>query len=334
MEDLKSLIQNEAHEKILELPGHEYDRYKAIASIYLERYKEALQYAPKNSFEMAYSYYKLRDFKKALKILRKLSGKEVDILKSQCLYFLGYYSEAYAALSKYGNSDEFAVNLSAINALWLLNKNSRIKPSLFTSGDQGEIAEEQKFSFSDPECLVEGEYNATFKLAENEKEWVEMLMSLQNKYKLDGSCIDKQLKNLMNEDLPKLLGRETDISQFNTGIKTTIPNPVLFQPNFIENGPNNVSDFQIFRDYQLNSKEYLAGMRTFQPFNDKLRLLKSFIVSKRKPTAKRAASVIKTLKNVESTLEKDILMLLAAELPDDQFQKQALELILKASQEK
>lgn len=331
METLESLIENAQHEKILQLPSPEYNKFKTIAAIHLEKYEEALQYAEKATFELAYIHYKLKNFKKALKILRKLSGKDVDVLKAQCLYFLGYYSAAYELLSKHGHTDEFAVNLTAMEALAHLNSASPSKPSLFTSRDTGSVRNPVPLKFKSVECQMECEYNSSFKYAENEREWVRVLMELRDKYREEGSCIEKQLKNLMDEDVPSPTKREAEICQFNKGIKTTIQNPVLFQGNFMTE--NTSSDYQIFKKYELNKEDFVAGKASFQPFNDKLRLLKSLIISKRKPSPKNAARIAKTLEKVRSdSLDKRILTFLSLDLPEEEFQKGALELMLEVGE--
>lgn len=328
MEDLRSLIQNEEHEKILQLESPEYSRYKAVAAIHLERYSEALLYAPKGSFELAYIHYKLRNFRKSLKVLRRLSGKKVDILKSQCLYFLGHYSDACMLLSRHGCSDEFAVNLAAMEALASLN--NRIKPSLFTSNDARVPPEMPRLKFEDPECLLEGEHNGSFKLVEHEREWVRALVGLQSKYQVENSCIQRQLSNLAEDNAGPFSKREAEILSFNAGKGNAIANPVLFQPNFIAN--NVKSDYQVFKDYQLNANEYVSGKRAFQPFNNRLRLLKCLIIAKRRPTRERSLRIIKTLEGVEDSLEKRILGLLASELPENELQEQALDLIFQSSE--
>lgn len=332
MENLKSLIENNEHEKILQLKSPEYDRYKAIAAIQLEKYEEALLYTQKLSFECAYVYYKLKNFKKSLKILRKLSGKDVDILKSQCLYFLGYYVDAYKILSQFETKNEFAVNLLAMESLASINNKNRTKPSLFTSKDSKILQKAVDLKFTDPECRLEGEFNESFKFVENEREWTQILINLQNKYKIENSYFEKQLKNISGGINDSLSKREEEINQFNCGVTRKIKNPVLFQENFVENA--NKTDFQIFSDFQANKEQYLSGSLSFEAFNSKLRLLKAFIIAKRKSTEKRSECILKTLENVEDSIEKRILTLLGSNLPEKEFQTQALKLILEESENK
>lgn len=329
METLKSLIEKEEHEKILELPSPEYNKYKVIAAIHLDRYEEALRYAQKSSFEQAYVYYKLKQFKKALKILKKLTGRAVNILKSQCLYLMGYYSAAYKLLFSYGTSDSYGVNLSAMEALGRLNNGDRIRPTVATSKDNGMQSGSHSFKFTNAEYRLESEYNMTFKYIEDEKMWVEELLELQKKYNVDGSCIDKQLKNLMCVDVPHPTIREAEILAFNNGTIPTVQKPVIFQQNFINDGKG--TDFQIFRDYFMNQDAYQRGKAEFQPSTDRLRILKSLIISKRKNSSENLAKIEKTLSLVKSnSIEKRIIQFLAKELPEEEFQKQALKLIFEA----
>lgn len=324
MESLEELIKSENHEKILELSSPEYDRYKVIAAINLEKYEEALIYSTKNSFEEAYIFYKLKNFKRALRILRKLKGSNVEILKSQCLYFMGYYAEAYEILSKQGCTDEFAVNLSAMEALSSLNGP---KVSVFTSKDSKSIKRKINYKFTDAECQLESEYNRAFRLLGREKDFVKELMELEEKFKITGSCITKQLKNMMDEEIEEMTKKETEIVEFNRGIRSKIEQPVLFQPNFME---NESTVYSTFKDFQKNKQKYITNTKLFEPYNDKLKLLKAFIMSKRAYKAERSKKILEDLSKLEEkSIESDILKLLASDLPEQEFQLRALNLISK-----
>ncbi|ELA40721.1 uncharacterized protein VICG_02243, partial [Vittaforma corneae ATCC 50505] len=171
--------------------------------------------------------------------------------------------------------------------------NNKIKPSLFTSKDTKMLSKVLKLRFTDPECLLEGKYNESFKFIEDERKWVQIMMGLHNKYEMENSCIQKQLKNLSEVYADSFSKRETEIFNFNIGRENTIAKPVLFQSNFIAN--NTKSDYQIFKDYQANTNEYVSGKKTFQPFHDRLRLLKCLIIAKRKPTKERSMKITKAL---------------------------------------
>lgn len=325
MENLKELIKREDHENILLLPSPEYNRYKAIAAINLDRYDEALLYAAKNSYEQAYVYYKLKNFKKSLKILRKLSGKKVDILKSQNLYFLGYYDEAYKLLSAHGNKNEFAVNLAAMDALNALSHQER--PSMFSSMNSNKI-QAIDYKFTDSECRMEYEYNDSFRYVEDEKEYVRTLLELQDKYKVRNSCIEKQIKNLMGDEIDDLTKKESEIVAFNKGLTAEIATPVLFQKHFTD---KSVSDYKVFKEYQSDKFGFISGTRSFEPSNQRLRCLKALVISKRKQTPERMSKVLKTLENNDQSIESEILRLLSTDLPENVFQERAMELILKAN---
>lgn len=327
MENLETLMKSSEHEKILQLPSPEYNRYKVIAAIQLEKYTEALLYSSKNTFEQAYILYKLKKFKKALKVLRKLKGTAVEILTSQCLYFMGYYTKAYKILSKHGNTDEFAVNLSAMKAL---SQSNGIKPSHFTTKDTNCIRIERDYKFTDAECAHESEYNSLFKDVNKQKVFVKQLRENCN---IENGLVQKQLSNLLGENIVDSLSKkEKEINDFNRKAGGIVE-PVLFQPNFIEQ--NKSSDYQIYKDYQKNKSEYLSGKKVFEPHNDRLKLLKALIIAKRKPSAERSVAILKTLESMnESTIESDILNLLASDVPAEEFQEQAVELFDRAISEK
>ncbi|KAM0680941.1 hypothetical protein GINT2_000747 [Glugoides intestinalis] len=326
MENLETLMKTNQHEKILLLPSPEYNRYKVIAAIQLEKYTEALLYSTKNTFEQAYILYKLKKFKKALKVLRKLKGTAVEILASQCLYFMGYYIKAYKVLSKHGISDEFAVNLSAIKAL---SQSNGIKPTPFTTKDMKPVEVEEEYKFTDAECAHESEYNSLFKYLSNQKEF---LKRLRESNSIDDGLVQKQLSNLLDENIDSLSKKEKEINDFNRK-SANIEEPVLFQHNFIEK--NKSSDYQIYKDYQRSKDDFLSGKITFEPYNDRLRLLKALIIAKRGPTEERSMAILKTLEGMkESTIEKDILKLLSEDIPVYQFQKEAIALLHRAVSEK
>lgn len=324
MENVQTLVQNQEHEKILTL-GPEYNKYKVVAAIHLERYKDALLLIENPCFEQAYCFYKLKNFRRSLKICKKLEGKNIEILKAQNLYFLGYYSDAYTILSAYGDSDEIAVNLSAMEALDHLNKMNKQKPSLFTTHDTKNISSFKKYKFQDPECSLESNYNLAFKTVEDERLFIQTLTELDQKYPVENSCIQKQLNNLLETDINNLGSRDMEISNFNKGIINQIKNPVLFQNNFIDSVE---TDFKIFKDCQNNFSQYLKGEKSINMFNDKLKLLKSFVIMKRKMTPERIEKVKKILETVENCLEKDIFELLISNPKD--FQEKGVKLLMKS----
>lgn len=328
MENIKTLLENNEHEKILLLPSPDYDSFKVIAFIHLGKYKDALFLINTPCYEKAYCFYKLKNFHRSLKVLNKLKGEKVDILKAQNLYFLGYHSDAYKILSEYGNSDEIAVNLSAMEALDHINQINKQKPSLFTSKDVNSIENKRIYHFKDAECALESSYNLAFKNIENERLFIQKLTELDKKYNVVDSCIQKQLKNLLEEEITKVSGRDLEILNFNRGIVTEISNPVLFQPNFIDSIN---TDFKIFKDYQSSQSDYLLGKKNVNLFNNKLKLLKAMILVKRRKTDKRNEEIKKILENTGKCIEKDILELLVSN--DSELHSKGIDLLMKSSNE-
>nr|ABO69721.1 unknown [Nosema bombycis] len=98
MVNLNEIETIESYEKIAKLEGDEYNQYKVIALINLDKFKEALKFVQPGSFEAAYIYYKLKNYKKALKIISKFKDEKSFILKSQILYSIGFYNKAYEIL--------------------------------------------------------------------------------------------------------------------------------------------------------------------------------------------------------------------------------------------
>lgn len=324
MENLKTLLENSEHEKILELPSPEFDRYKVIAAIHLDRYEDGLAFASKNSFELAYIHYKLKNFKKSLKILRKLHGTAVDVLKSQCLYFLGYYSEAYKLLSQHGSSDEYAVNLSAMESLSYLNTKSPIRPTLFTTRDTGAV-DPVRYKFTNPECLFESEFNAAFKSIEDERAYIEQLRVLDQKYRVENGCVQKQIGNLTGEHVDNMSKREGEIVSFNLGKSGKIDNPVLFQHNFLSYN----TDFAIFKRYKSNKSEFIRGVERFEPCSDRLRILKALIMAQRRPSERRSHAILKAIRGCKECVEKDILELLCSGCTEQEFQQRGLQIVVE-----
>lgn len=326
MENIEELFKSNNHEKILELPSPEFDLQKAVAAICLGDYPKALVFAPKKSFERAYTYYKLKDFKKSLKILRKLEGEAVEILKSQCLYFLGYYHEAHSLLSKYGSLDEIAVNIKAIEALNYLSTRHAVTPSLFSIRDILPITSRISCKFNSPECLVESEFNTAFESILDERDYIQELKRLDEKYKIQNSCFKKQLHNLSGEEVEEMTAKEKEIKLFNLGKIQKIENPVLYQANFM---PDENTDYKIFAKYQDEKEKFIAGDSVFEPTTDRLKILKAFVIAQRKPNESRSAKIQRTLKGCKDCIEKEILEALSGQMTEKEFQKKGVELITK-----
>ncbi|EPR78167.1 hypothetical protein SLOPH_1813 [Spraguea lophii 42_110] len=117
MENLDKYIADNNHLEILNIDNKSINLHKCIALIHLKKYNEALTYCS-DSFEKAYIYYKLKKYKKAMKILKKIQieGKKKDILMAQILFKLKYYNAALNILYKYID-DEIYINIIAAESL-------------------------------------------------------------------------------------------------------------------------------------------------------------------------------------------------------------------------
>lgn len=330
-QSLKELIQNNDHKKILQLPSPEYDKYKVIAAIHLEKYQEALCFASKNSFEQAYIYYRMKNYKKSLKILRKLKGVNVEILKSQCLYFLGYFYDSYKILEPLGNTDEFAVNLSAIQSMNHLNiyNDKSLSPTIFSVKEEHNAitANSKKYKFNDPECYIESEFNRVYKYLLDQNEYMDILKKMNEIHKMENSCFKKQILNLTSDNSAKFTLREREIFDFNLGKTNKISNPVFFQNNFIND--NNITDYKIFKDFQNNKEDYYKYIKKFEPFSERLKLLKALIISRRKSTDKRKEKITKIIENCRNSFVKEILNLFGKDISEEEFTKLGMNIILK-----
>ncbi|KAM0687980.1 hypothetical protein COBT_000771 [Conglomerata obtusa] len=121
MSNIMELIKNNEHEKIIALEGNQYNQYKTIAYLFLERYKEALEHAEKESYEYCYCLYKLRKYKKCVKLIKKINPdglyeEKYKILLSQALYFMGYYNSSAKALGNLSSGPTY-INFLAANNL-------------------------------------------------------------------------------------------------------------------------------------------------------------------------------------------------------------------------
>lgn len=331
---LEEILNNKDHRRTLCLPSPEFDKYKAVAAIHLEKYDDALTFASKNSFEQAYIYYRLKNYKKSLKILRKLEGREIEILKAQCLYFLGHFHDAYIILKRQGSTDEFAVNLMAIASMNDLSAKDRVAPSIFTVTEE-ELIDEDNFKpkFTDSECHVESEFNRVYKYLENQEEYLSILKKMTEIHTEDNEVFKKQIANLTLNCAEKFGSyhfskREREVANFNMGRIDTISNPIFFQDNFLPNSTKS-TDYKIFKDFQNNKEDYYKGLKSFEPTSDRLRILKAFIVAKRKTTEERKKTITKTISGCKSSLSKKILDLFCADVSEEKFKNEALKILMK-----
>jgi tetratricopeptide (TPR) repeat protein len=234
------LLRNEEHEKIALLSEEEFNPFKAIAYIHLGRYAEALKCARKGSFETAYILYKLKKYKKALRILRRLSDERSRVLTSQCLYYLGYYNTAYKILSEFARDDETVVNLQAMKSLALLADKSRAihgKRFSIAAKDRLRAFEDlDKHRFVAPELGVDFVFNKAFEYLDEEHRFVDYLeRKLDADPALGNTVVEEQLKNVRKEfdavETEMLNKNQRETLAFNTGKIKEFAEPVHYQKN-------------------------------------------------------------------------------------------------------
>ncbi|KAI5170408.1 hypothetical protein PAEPH01_1407 [Pancytospora epiphaga] len=332
MEMLQKYIDNKEHGKILSLTEKWTEPYRTIAAIYLERFDLALRLVKKKTFEHAYILYRMKRHRNAVRILNKLEGTNVDILRAQCLYNLGYYREAYICLLSKGDSDEFAVNLAAITSMCKLSELGRYRPLVVAPKYRGSISE-SKFvpKFKDSECNAEYEHNLLFRHLGDRHEYLKLLGELDTK--LGGKCppVSKQIQLLCDKDLVGLSKREQEIVDFNVGKNTTITNPVHFQKNYIAKTQENElikASIGLSTGLSVGITGGIISYKEIKPETDMARIMKAFLYIKAKPGNFSHDFVKNTLKECGDCLEKEILLLIASNLDRPFEQKAATEILL------
>jgi len=325
--NVKKLIAENKHEQIYGLPDEAVPReYKAIAAIHLGKYREALAYAEKSTFECAYIHYKLKNFKKALRILRGLKkDKKSSILASQCLYNLGYYSMAAHTLSLVGSSDEHAVNIAAMESLAKLNSKSKFTPNKFATRHTGDLLGEAVATFNDPECHLEYEFNRALECLDDEHRYIIRLEDLKKSFPIKNSCIDKQYRLLSYGEFEKgdLDAKEERILQFNEGKENALVNPAHFQANFDRKMK---TEYEVFRRW-AESKGSLS-YKDIEPYSAKLCLLKAFACfNSRIRAEKKMVKIEKILHRCEDCWQKKVLMVLISDLKLKDVQERAIKLL-------
>lgn len=332
MDDLETLITEKKHEKILAFEGENFAKYKVIAALFLNKFEEALKYAEKNSFEMAYAYYRLKKYKKALSIVRQQKTKEFEILKAQCLYYLGYYAEAYNIIARYGTNNEHAVNLKAIESMESLSKRNKYKLSYFSVQHHGNINKIVKYVYKNPECLMEAKYNEIYEKIDNENEYLDLLYQEAQNYNLENNIFEKQIKVIRGENVNpnNFNARENEIIDLNNGKITKLANPVHFQKNFEKSKQKN-----ILIDLAIKENLYGGEFMTDCEWRNKIlqcgtegdRILKCF--SYIKNGGNKSELVKKWLVKCDDSIEKEILLLLSSDLFEKANMEKAVEIILK-----
>lgn len=239
---LRDLVRDEEHEEIARLEGAEFYPFKTVACIQVGRFSEALRYAAKGSFEQAYILYKLKKYKRALRILRNMNTEGSAVLSSQCLYYLGYYNNAYKMLSKIKKDDDVVVNLQAMKSLAVLAQRSQqMFGSKFALRAMDEPVEFEDLDKYRPKCAeghVDFVFNLSFSHLSNEKKFVGFLEErVGSDSRLKGTVVEGQLRNIKglygDIDMSNLSKNQREVVEFNTGAIGQLSNPLHFQQNFM-----------------------------------------------------------------------------------------------------
>ncbi len=331
MLDLKTLISKNEHSKILELEGPEYNKYKTVAAIFLNKFEDALVYADNDSFEKAYVLYRLKRYKRALRIVKKHNTKKSKILMAQCLYNIGYYAASYEILSQYGNSDEYAVNLQAMESMESLTRRNQYKLSFFSVNCHEELKKKIKLTYNNPACLIEGEFNKIYEKVDNEKKYLDALYEAAKKYKLENSIFEKQIKVIRGEEFDTVdcTNMEREIINLNRKKIQKLSNPIHFLKNFQEF----TQKFALLRfaiDDKFNGKEFMSGKQwssvIIHPENQNDIILKA--LNYLKNGGKKKNKVEKWLLQCEESYEKQLLLFINSDLSNPEIRKTAVDFII------
>lgn len=240
MTDVENLVANKNHLAITEIEDPNVNEYKCIAFIKLSMYKEALPLCVENSYEMIYVLYKLKKYGKCLRMINKSSENQSSrfkILKSQVLYNLGRYNQAYLSLKDVTLDDEVAINLEAMKSLAISKKQYANKlPGIFSFGAYKDKEVEYKdlstYKFRKASLAEEFKYNESFRsLSANYQENLESLVA-----KYPSGYIKRQLDLLRgdfnNIDVSQLTTSEIEALKFNMKETNKLTHPAHFHINF------------------------------------------------------------------------------------------------------
>lgn len=292
MIDLNNFKTTNDHEKILLLEGEEFNKYKLIACIHLGRYTEGLKYSLKNTFESAYLYYKLKKYKKALRICNKNKSEYFDMLKSQILYCLGYYNEAFNLLNKFPKDDEIVVNLQAMKSLGILvqNVNKVIGHPLYIKNKEDKIMYEdlENYKFKSKEIYNEFLYNKSFEKAYDKNEFKNYLKNYSNQ---KSNIFSQQLANIEGKfdsiNIENLSKTQKNILEFNMKKKDFISNNLHFLDNYnVKLGDN---EFKWINAIKNNSMSTWYRIPTF---NEKFLILRLYAGIKSKEISNKEICII------------------------------------------
>lgn len=248
---LHDLVKNNQHEEIARLNGCELNPFKAVAYIHMGDFKQALKHASKGSFEMAYILYKLKKYKKALRILRQIRTEGSQVLASQCLYYLGYYNTAYQILSKLKKDDDIVVNLQAMKSLAILaDKRQFGFGGRFIPRKMDKLVEFEdlrEYMMSSSEGRADFVFNLSFEKLDDEAKFVDFLEEeVRCNAELRGTIVEEQMKNVKGhfEDIKvnMLSKSQRETFDFNTRAISGFSNPLHFQKNFLKSSCDGYSE--------------------------------------------------------------------------------------------
>ncbi|KAI4291309.1 hypothetical protein PAPHI01_0583 [Pancytospora philotis] len=325
MDRIRACIEAQDHEGVLAVCDERFNKHRAVAAIQLGRYDTALELVEKGTFEHAYVLYSLRRFKKALSVLKRLSGEGCTVLTAQCLYNLGYYARAHKLLSSVGRAEEFAVNLAAMEAMAQLSESGRFRPSYMAPRYSGSIETPiSKPSFKDRACAAEFEYNTAYCHAADSEGFSEQLHKLDGKYSGGCEAVAKQLRNLGGADIPSPTKREREITLLNEGKQDCLSTPVHFMKNFVRGSQENEL-LKFVSNWGRSRAELRAFYKSLKPATELAALVKCLAYLKSEPKEIRADYVQRILKDCGDCTEKDIVLLYAAGLDTHEKEQRAME---------
>ncbi|KAL0265612.1 UNVERIFIED_CONTAM: hypothetical protein PYX00_011325 [Menopon gallinae] len=290
MKQIEKLINAEDYDSILKLEGREYDEYKCVTLIKLEKHKEALMYAKPLSFELAYINYRLKRFKKCLKLINKnTNNKELrfQFLKAQTLYNLGRYNDAYNVLRVCPLDDEVVINLEAMRSMASIAACSDggvpAKCSLMKKDEPTKFGDFSNYRFKDDELEEEFRYNQAFSHVLDEQKYLNVLRELSESHR--HGVIKRQLDNLLGHfddiDKEKLRSSDCEILQFNRGDLGSFRHPAHYQHNFVDTKGRfwPLSDYYCYK--KASELGYDVGDAVIPRASNNLLLLRAFLELKK-----------------------------------------------------
>ncbi|KAF7684471.1 hypothetical protein TCON_0348 [Astathelohania contejeani] len=303
MINIQNLIKTKNHHMISQLEGDSYKPYRVVALIHLGRYDEALAESDPRTFERAYIYFKKRNYRKCLKELRRVKGKEdaVRVLRSQAYYHLRTYGKAYALLKQSPIDDEIAVNLMAIASMKELTKGFPHQYSIQKVRGDIKISHElDGYKFKTPEAEIEYKYNELFQLLKNKPIYIKRLEELGRSIPSPNIFIN-QLKNMFCKEIDGDLSKgEEEVAKFNRGEISKINHPRHFQLQQAL-GAKQPAEYEIYKDAQ--DKNY-KGITSIPGQSDNLKILQAFIYFKEN---KNLSYVKRVLDNVKPNRVTEIM---------------------------